>query len=169
MANQLWQFRDFPAPGGEPNVVTFLNEPLRQGAGEASVTLRNNATAGLLFLEPGSLGESTAQTWQFREFAAPTGEKEAVTFLNEPLRQGAGEASVTPRNDGSVGLVYLEPGSLGESMAQTWQSREFPGPTGEQDAVTFLNEPLRQGRGEASGFVRADGSAVVFFLEPGTG
>ena len=85
------------------------------------------------------------------------------------LRQGAGEASVTPRNNGTAGLVYLEPGSLGNSTTQTWQFREFPGPTGEQDAVAFLNASPRQGKGEASGFVRADGSAVVFFLEPGTG
>lgn len=52
---------------------------------------------------------------------------------------------------------------------QTWQFREFPAPNGEQAAVTFLNEPARQGPGEASGFVRNDGSAVVVYLEPGTG
>ena len=47
MADQEWQFRDFPAPDGEQAAVTFLNEPLRQGSGEASLTLRNNATASL--------------------------------------------------------------------------------------------------------------------------
>ena len=47
---------------------------------------------------------------------------------------------------------------------QTWQFRAFPAPGGEQAAVTFLNEPLRQAAGEASGFVRNDGSAVIFYL-----
>jgi hypothetical protein len=166
---QAWQFREFPAPNGEQDVVTFLNEPLRQGRGEASVTLRNDGSAGLIFLEPGSLGDGTEQAWQFREFLAPNGEQAAVDFLNQPLRQGAGEASVTPRRNGSVGLIWLEPGGLGEGTQQAWQFREFPAPNGEQDVVTFLNEPLRQGRGEASCFVRNDGSALVFFLEPGTG
>ena len=109
------------------------------------------------------------QTWQFREFPAPNGEQAAVTFLNEPARQGRGEATATLRNDGTAGLIYLEPGSLGSGTQQTWQSREFPAPNGEQAAVTFLNEPARQGPGEASGFVRNDGSAVVVYLEPGTG
>ena len=46
---------------------------------------------GLLWLEPGSLGEGTEQTWQFAEFPAPNGEAAAVSFLNEPARQGPGE------------------------------------------------------------------------------
>jgi hypothetical protein len=166
---KTWQSREFPAPNGGQAAVDFLNEPLRQGRGEATVTLRNDGSAGLIYLEPGSLGESTEQTWQLREFAAPAGEQAAVDFLNEPLRQGAGEASITPRGNGTVGLVYLEPGSLGEGTEQTWQVREFAAPGGEQAAVDFLNEPLRQGRGEASCFVRNDGSAAVFYLEPGTG
>ena len=74
MANQIWQFRAFPAPDGEAAAVKFLNEPLRQGRGEASATLRNDGTAGLLWLEPGSLGEGTEQTWQSAEFPAPNGE-----------------------------------------------------------------------------------------------
>jgi len=164
-----WQSREFPAPNGGQAAVDFLNEPLRQGRGVATVTLRNDGSAGLIYLEPGSLGEGTEQTWQLREFPAPNGEKAAVDFLNEPLRQGAGEASITPRGNGTVGLVYLEPGSLGEGNEQTWQVREFAAPNGEQAAVNFLNEPLRQGRGEASCFVRNDGSAAVFYLEPGTG
>jgi hypothetical protein len=57
----------------------------------------------------------------------------------------------------------------GTKMAdQLWQFRAFP-PDGEQDAVVFLNAAPRQGPGEASGFVRNDGSAVVFYLEPGSG
>src|ERR1700721_474567 len=103
MANQIWQSRAFPAPDGEAAAVNFLNEPLRQGRGEASVTLRNNGTAGLLWLEPGSLGDSTTQTWQFAEFPAPNGEAAAVKFLNEPARQGPGGASGTPRDNGRVG------------------------------------------------------------------
>ena len=164
-----WLTREFPGPGGEQAAADFLNEPLRQGAGEASVTLRNDGSAGLLFLEPGSLGNSTAQTWLTREFPAPNGVQAAADFLNEPLRQGAGEASVTPRNDGSAGLLFLEPGSLGNSTAQTWLTREFPAPNGAQAAVDFLNAAPRQGPGEAVGFARNDGSAVVIFLEPGSG
>jgi hypothetical protein len=166
---QTWQLREFPAPGGEQAAVDFLNEPLRQGRGEASVTFRGDGTAGLLWLEPGSLGEGTAQTWQLREFPAPGGEQAAVDFLNEPLRQGAGEASVTPRASGTAGLLWLEPGSLGESTAQTWYFKDFPGPGGEQAALAFLNASPRQGPGEASGFVREDDSAAIFYLEPGSG
>jgi hypothetical protein len=169
MANQTWQFQEFPAPDGEQAAVNFLNEPLRQGRGEASATFRNDGTAGLLWLEPGSLGDSTAQTWQFQEFPAPDGEQAAVNFLNEPLRQGPGEASVTPRSSGTAGLLWLEPGSLGDSTAQTWQYKDFPGPDGEQSALAFLNASPPQGAGEASGFVRSDGSAAIFYLEPGSG
>ena len=61
MADQIWQFRAFPAPDGEAAAVKFLNEPLRQGRGEASATLRNDGTAGLLWLEPGSLGRGLSR------------------------------------------------------------------------------------------------------------
>ena len=71
MADQMWQFRPFPAPDGEAAAVKFLNEPARQGRGEASVALRNDGTAGLLWLEPGSLGDSTVQTWQFPGVPGP--------------------------------------------------------------------------------------------------
>ena len=166
---QTWQFREFPAPNGEQALVSFLNEPLRQGAGEATANFRNDGTAGLLWLEPGSLGESTAQTWQLREFPAPNAEQAAVNFLNEPFRQGPGEASVTPRGNGTAGLLWLEPGSLGESTRQTWQFKDFPGPNGAAEALAFLNATPRQAAGEATGFVRNDGSAAIFYLEPGSG
>jgi len=169
MADQVWQFRAFPAPNGEQAAVIFLNEPLRQGRGEATATLRNDGTAGLIYLEPGSLGDGTEQTWQSAEFAAPNSAQAAVNFLNEPLRQGRGEASVTPRGNGTTGLLWLEPGSLGNSTEQTWQHKDFPGPDGESAALAFLNASPRQGAGEASGFVRNDGSAVIFYLEPGSG
>jgi hypothetical protein len=169
MSNQTWQFQGFPAPDGEQAAVKFLNEPLRQGRGEASAALRNDGTAGLLWLEPGSLGDGTEQTWQFGEFPAPNGEQAAVNFLHEPLRQGRGEATVTPRNNGTAGLLWLEPGSLGDSTEQTWQFKDFGGPDGEQAALAFLNASPRQGAGEADGFVRNDGSTVIFYLEPGSG
>jgi hypothetical protein len=95
----------------------------RQGAADASVTLRNDGSAGLIWLEPGSLGEGTQQTWQSSEFPAPNGAQEAVNFLNEPARQGRGEASANLRNDGSAGVVWLEPGSLGSSAGPAWEVR----------------------------------------------
>ena len=70
---------------------------------------------------------STAPTWESQEFPVPTGEKDTVTFLNDPARQGPGEATATLRSDGSAGLLYLAPGSLGTSTGQTWESREFAG------------------------------------------
>ena len=113
MANQIWEFREFPGPkpNGENNAVVFLNEPARQGRGEATATLRNDGSAGLLYLAPGSLGESTAQTWYFKEFPAPDGVTSALAFLNASPAQGAGEVSGFARNDGSAVIFYLEPGS----------------------------------------------------------
>jgi hypothetical protein len=166
---QTWQASEFPAPNGAQDAVNFLNEPARQGAGEASVTLRNDDSAGLIWLEPGSLGDSTRQAWEVTEFSGGDAEQEAVNFLNAAPRQGPGEASVTPRGNGTVGLVYLEPGSLGEGTDQTWQRKDFPGPNGAQAVLNFLNAAPPQGHGEATCFVRNDGSAAVFYLEPGTG
>ena len=166
---QTWQSSEFPAPNGAQNAVNFLNEPARQGRGEASATLRNDGSAGLIWLEPGSLGNGTGQAWEVTEFSGADAEQQAVNFLNASPRQGAGEASVTPRGNGTVGLIYLEPGSLGEGTEQDWHCKDFPGPNGAQGVLNFLNASPRQGRGEASCFVRNDGSAAVFYLEPGTG
>lgn len=166
---QTWEAREFPAPNGAQDAVNFLNEPARQGRGEASVTLRNDGSAGLIFLEPGSLGNSTAQAWEVADFSGGSAEQDAVNFLNASPRQGAGEASVTPRGNGTVGLIYLEPGSLGAGTEQDWHWKDFPGPNGAQDVLNFLNAAPRQGRGEASCFIRNNGSAAVFYLEPGTG
>jgi len=170
MANQTWEFREFPGPrpDGENNAVVFLNEAARQGRGEATATLRNDGSAGLFYLVPGDLGASTTPTWEFREFPSPGGEKNAVVFLNEAARQGPGEATVTLRNDGSAGLLYLAPGSLGASTTQTWHFKEFPAPDGVTSALAFLNASPRQGAGEVSGYARNDGSAVIFYLEPGS-
>ena len=88
-----------------------MNEADRQGAGQVSAIARNDGSVGLFFLEPGSLGTGTAQAWVYRNFTPAEGPAGAVTFLNEAPRQGPGEASVFARNDGSVSLFYLEPGT----------------------------------------------------------
>src|ERR1700757_2251114 len=97
MASQTWEFREFPGPrpDGENNAVVFLNEPARQRRGEATATLRNDGSAGLFYRVPGDLGASTRPTGESRNFPSPDGEKNAVIFLNEPARQGPGEATVT--------------------------------------------------------------------------
>jgi hypothetical protein len=166
MAELTWGFRDFTPTEGTTGAVTFLNEAARQGPGEASAVARNNGSVGLFYLEPGSLGTNTQPTWIFQNF--PTTQA-AVTFLNEAPRQGHGEASAVARDDGSVGLFYLEPGSLGTSTQQTWVFRDFTPAEGTTGAVTFLNEAPRQGPGEASATPRNNGSVGLFFLEPGTG
>jgi hypothetical protein len=168
MANQTWQFRNFTAAEGTAGVVAFLNEADRQGPGEACAVARNDGSVGLFYLEPGSLGTGTQLTWQFRNFTAVQGTAGAVAFLNEADRQGPGEASANARNDGSVGLFYLEPGSLGTGTQLTWQFRSFTAAEGTAGAVTFLNDPDRQGHGEASAVARNDGSVGLFYLEPGS-
>src|ERR1700757_3329752 len=105
MANQMWVFRNFTAAEGP------------QGPGEATAVARNDGSVGLFYLEPGSLGSSTAQAWVFLNFTKAQGTQGAVNFLNLALRQGPGDASANARNDGSVGLFFLEPGSLGTSTA----------------------------------------------------
>jgi hypothetical protein len=168
MAEQTWMFREFTAAEGTAGAVAFLSEPYRQGPGEASAVARSNGTVGLFFLEPGSLGFGTQQNWVFREFTAAEGTAGAVTFLNEPDRQGRGEASADARSNGTVGLFFLEPGSLGFGTQQAWMFRDFTAAQGPAGAVTFLNEPDRQGRGEASAVARNNGTAGLFFLEPGS-
>ena len=79
MTDQEWQFRDFAAPIWEQDTATFLNEPLRQGHGEASATLRNNGTAGLFFLEPGSLGNDTSPSWVVKNSRARTARRQPLT------------------------------------------------------------------------------------------
>ena len=67
-----------------------------------------------------------------------------------------------------MGLLYLSPGSLGASTVQTWCFKEFLAPHGVADALAFLNAHPRQAAGEVSGYARTDGSAVIFYLEPGS-
>ena len=104
----------------------------------------------------------------YREFSAAEGTAAAISYLNTPYRQGAGQVSAFARKDGSVGLFFLEPGSLGNSTQQAWVYREFSAAEGPTAAVTFLNEAPRQGPGEASAFARNDGSVSLFYLAPGT-
>jgi hypothetical protein len=160
-----WEHREFPAPNGAKDAAIFLNEPDRQGRGEATAALRGDGSAGLLYLSPGSLGFTSTHAWEYGEFVGP---EQAVDFLNDPARQGRGEATVTPRKNGTVGLLYLEPGSLGASTAHAWCFKDFPAPHGVRDALAFLNAHPRQGEGEVSGYARTDGSAVIFYLEPGS-
>lgn len=51
------------------------------------------------------------QQWQSRNFSATEGTQGALDFLNLSPAQGQGEASAAARNDGSVGLFYLDPGT----------------------------------------------------------
>jgi|SRR5271163_1402263 len=111
MANQNWVFASFTAAQGPASAVAFLNDPARQGPGQATAAVRNDGSVGLFFLEPGSLGQGTQQAWVYRNFTAAEGTAGAVAFLNDAPRQGPGEASAFARNDGSVGLFYLEPGT----------------------------------------------------------
>lgn len=109
-----------------------------------------------------------AQQWQFIEFTGATGVHQAVTFLNEAARQGLGEASATVQAGGSVGLFYLEPGSLGANASPTWESTHFGGLTGAQHAVHFLNEAARQGPGQVTATMTATGHTEVIYLSPGS-
>jgi hypothetical protein len=168
METQTWLFRNFTAAEGTQGAVDFLNEAPRQGPGEATAVARNDGSVGLFYLEPGSLGSSTGQTWMFLNFTATQGPQGAANFLNLALRQGPGEASANARNDGSVGLFFLEPGSLGSLTAPTWVYLNFTGAQGTQDAANYLNLPARQGAGQVSAMARNDGSAGLFFLEPGS-
>jgi hypothetical protein len=220
---QQWQYIQFTT-SGVIQAVDFLNAPARQGPGEASATVRANGSVGLFYLEPGSLGSSTAQTWQSQDFttaaqavgflnASPrqgagqvtatmtvggattlidlnpgslgsnttpswetlvqsgpvleTALKSAVGFLNDDPRQGPGETSATPLPDGSAGLIYLNPGSLGANTSPTWFFKEFPAPNGVTEALAFLNAIPPQAAGEVSAFAPGDGSAVIVYLEPG--
>ncbi len=141
-----WESREFPGPNGAKDAAIFLNEPDRQGRGEATATLRGDGTAGLLYLAPGSLGASTTHTWEYGEFVGP---KQAVDFLNDPARQGRGEATVTQRKNGTVGVLYLSPGSLGHSTAETWCYKDFPAPHGVRDALGVPERPPPPGRGRS--------------------
>ena len=162
MANQTWQFRNFTAAEGTAGAVTFLNEAFRQGPGEANRDARNDGSVGLFFLEPGSLGTGTQQTWVFRNFTPAEGTAGAVAFLNEAPRQGPGEVIRSLATMARSGFFFLSPGSLGTGTQQTWVFRNFTPAEGTAGAVAFLNEAPRQGHGEASAVACNDGSVGLF-------
>src|SRR5271166_4709090 len=93
-------------------------------------------------------------TWVFRNFSAAEGTAGAITFLNEPDRQGPGAARATALYYGSVRLFFLAPRSLGTGTQQAWVFRNFSAAEGTAGAITFLNEPDRRGAGEARGTAR---------------
>jgi hypothetical protein len=164
-----WAFLKVTGTQATQDAVNFMNggspaSPLRLGPGEASA-----GTEGVLYLDVGSLGSLTAPTWVYLDFDASQGPQGAVDYLNEPARQGPGQVSAIPRNDGSVGLFFLEPGSLGSMSSPTWQYKNFTPDEGPQAAVDFLNAAPRKDPGEASAWARNDGSVGVFYLEHGTG
>lgn len=165
---ETWVFRTFTSAQGPAAVATYLNEPMRQGAGEVSLGVRGDGSLELYFLEPGTLGSSATPSWMYENFTAVQGPAAVAHFLNEPMRQGAGQANVFIRGDGSLGLLYLEPGTLGETAVQQWMYENFTGPQAPTRAVAFLNEAPRQGRGEACVFMREDGSVGVLYLEAGS-
>ena len=163
--DQRWEtteFKDSDEATGAEQLVQFLNEN-RLGPGEASATLRHGS-AGLLYLTPGSLGTSTSQTWIYKEL--PASAAAAAQLLNGEPRQGPGEASASLRSDGSVGLVFLAPGSQGTGTEYAWWPFEANA-DGAQQVVQFLNES-RLGPGQASVTARGDGSAAAILLLPGS-
>jgi hypothetical protein len=167
--SQTWIHKELPGPDGTAAAVQLLNDAPGQGPGEASASMRGGGSVGLIFLAPGSQGTSTSQAWYFQPEPAPDGTQLAVQFLNEGDKQGPGEASVTTRGDGTAGIIFLGPGSLGASTEPTWYTREFDGPNGAQDAVDFLNAwPQQPGPGEAVAWLPGSG-AVIFYLAGPTG
>ncbi|MBV9012067.1 MAG: hypothetical protein JO281_09745 [Pseudonocardiales bacterium] len=99
------------------------------------------------------------QQWFFDNFASVT---DALNYLNESPAQGPGEASAIARNDGTVGLFFLAPGS--ENSGQQWSFRNFASVA---DALGFLNNNVPvEGAGEVSANARNDGSVGVFYLSP---
>jgi hypothetical protein len=156
---QTWVYDNF---GSQADAVSFLNLDARQGPGEACASARNDGSVGLIFLEPGSLGASTALTWVYDNFGS---QADAVSFLNLDARQGPGEASTTLRGDGSVGLFFLEPGTTGGNTSPTWVSQDFASVA---DALAFLNGVPRLGPGQVSAMARNNGTVGMFYLEPGS-
>ena len=107
-------------------------------------------------------------TWKYQNFTSAEGPAEAVSFLNKAPREGPGEVSATPRNNGSVGLFFLDPGSLGTSTEPTWKYQNLTPAQGPAAAVTFLNVEANEiGSGLISAIARGDGSVGLFYLEPG--
>ena len=165
---QQWQFIEFTGSNGVQQAISFLNAPARQGPGEATATVQAGGSVGLFYLEPGSLGSSTAQTWESADFAGLTGAQLAVNFLNDPARQGPGQVTATMSAGGPTEVIYLSPGSLGSNTTPSWETLVEPGPNGLKLAVDFLNENPRQGAGEVSVTVLPGGGLGLIYLNPGS-
>ncbi len=56
---------------------------------------------------------------------------------------------------------------MADADMSSGSSPVHPRPNGEDNAVIFLNEADRQGRGEATATLRNDGSVGLFYLVPG--
>jgi hypothetical protein len=171
---QTWLFQSFTGPGATGTAtqamqdgMNFLNTPPRRGPGEAIVNVNaTGSVVGVFYLDPGTLDVRTMPDWEY--FYLPITTAETTEMLNAVERQGAGQVSAMARNDGSVGLYYLTPGSLEAITAPTWEYQNFtgaPGITAIEQALSFLNEAPRQGPGEVSANARNDGSVGLFYLE----
>ena len=94
--------------------------------------------------------------------------KRINTLITDIQRNGnEGIGRPAPLKHGSEGLFYLDPGSLGTTTSPSWTYQDFPVPNGAKSAVIFLNAPDRQGRGEVTATLRADGTASLLTLERG--
>jgi hypothetical protein len=100
------------------------------------------------------------QHWYYINFASV---QAALTYLNTPLVQSAGEVSATARNDGTVGMLTIYPPTAPLQPPQRWIFESFNSPT---DAVNWLNEPLVQSDGEVSATLRNNGSVGMFVIVP---
>jgi len=98
---QQWFFIEFPSVN---DAIVWLNTPGIQAAGEVCATVRNNGEVGMLVLFP-SINPPPVKRWHFQNFPSTNA---AATFLNGGSPKLAGEVSATIRNDGTVGLIYLE-------------------------------------------------------------
>ncbi len=100
------------------------------------------------------------QHWFFRNFASV---QAALTFLNTPLVQSAGEVSAIARNDGTVGMFYIAPPTAPLQPPQKWFFRDFASP---QAALDYLNTPAVQSDGEVSATPRNNGTVGMFYIAP---
>ena len=65
------------------------------------------------------------QHWYYFNFATV---QAALTYLNTPLVQSAGEVSATARNDGTVGMLTIYPPTHPLQSPQRWFFQHFSSP-----------------------------------------
>jgi hypothetical protein len=122
LTSPTWVYQNFPAgngPGQGPGGAVYnLNGAPRQGAGEVCAIARNdgslggeNGSVGVFSLQPGSISFMSSPSWQYRNFTPDEGPQAVVDFLNKAPQKDPGEATAWAREDGSVGLFYLEHGT----------------------------------------------------------